>query len=236
MRWRPGEGHSIPWKMDPETAEHKLELSVPLSVSATELRWEGPERAFVLLHGYGETKDRMIRKLSASLRAHGNRLIALNAPFPAPQLSEQGPKEGYSWFFRSLRTGVTLAHPSVNAQLFARLIENHGLRETPLVAIGFSQGGFVLPFLARELGVSTTLVGISSGIVPQDVPSRLNASLHLIHGTDDETLKLEESKGWFEEVRDRFSASSFTELPGGHGIDAAKTEALQALLGQLEHR
>lgn len=50
----------------------QLEVMLPMTVYTTHERFAGPERTFILLQGYGETKERIKRKLSETVRPFGN--------------------------------------------------------------------------------------------------------------------------------------------------------------------
>jgi predicted esterase len=212
----------------------QLEVKLPVTVHATQEKFEGPDRTFVLLHGYGETKERIKRKLLETVKPFGNEVITVNAPFPIPILTEKGTKEAYSWFFRSRRLGVTLADPSVNQAVFSGLVSELSLRSRKCILIGFSQGGMVLPILARELPQVEAMIAISIGIDESDLGQSPGVPLHIIHGNSDSQSDLNFAREEFAKLRAEHALSSFVEVEGGHDIDPVKLDAVRSILERLD--
>lgn len=214
----------------------QLEVKLPVTVQAIHEQFEGPDRAFILLHGYGETKERIKRKLLETVKPFGNEVIAVNAPFPIPILTEKGPKEAYSWFFRSRRLGVTLADPSVNQAVFSGLVSELSLRSRKCVLIGFSQGGIVLPVLGSELPQVEAMIAISIGLSESDFGQSPRVPLHIIHGNSDSQSDLSFAKEEFDKLQARNTNGSFIEVEGGHDIDPVKLDAVRSILERLNQR
>jgi len=213
----------------------QLEVKLPITVQAIHEKFEGTDRVFVLLHGYGETKERIKRKLLETVKPFGNEVITVNAPFPIPILTEKGPKEAYSWFFRSRRHGVTLVDPSVNQVVFSALVNRLSLQDRKCVLIGFSQGGMVLPVLASDLPQVEAMIAISIGVSESDLGQSPRVPLHVIHGNTDSQSDLNFAREEFAKLRAKHAQSSFVEVEGGHDIDQVKLDALRSILARLDH-
>ena len=210
----------------------QLEVQLPVTVQATQEKLEGPDRTFVLLHGYGETKERIKRKLFDTVRPFGNEVITVNAPFPIPISTEKGPKEAYSWFFRSRRHGVTLVDPFVNQVVFSALVNRLSLGHRKCVLIGFSQGGMVLPVLASELPQVEAMIAISIGVSESDFIKPPQVPLHIIHGDADSLSDIHFAKEEFDQLKAKQVPGSFVEVEGGHANDQVKLDALRGILAQ----
>ena len=198
-----------------------------------------PEQLVVLLHGYG---------------ADGNDLIGL-APYlarilpqayfvapHAPEPCEMAPT-GYQWFGISRfdpnerERGAERAAPILNAFL-DRELQRHGLDESRLCLIGFSQGTMMSLHvglrrerpLAGILGFSGMLVAPER--LPQDIRSR--PPILLVHGDADEVLPVE---AIFEAAQGLAAAEVAAEWHIsrgiGHGIAEDGLELAAAFLQRI---
>jgi predicted esterase len=212
-------------------SEGTLDTSFHFTVQYSELRNESaPDRCLFLLHGYGERKERIMRKLGEALQAEAKRIIALNAPFPVPQLSGEEFREGYSWFFRSLSKNKVLIHPSVCESLFRQAVDKLGLHDTKTTVIGFSQGGYVMPYLAKHLNNLEAMIGISCGVHRADHPELLSGDLYIVHADKDSLSDIDEAEKNFRDLSRTGNKGFFQRLSGEHAINSEKIEAVQSIL------
>lgn len=211
-------------------------IELPLKVTYCErLNPTGTDRTIILLHGYGETKERMMRKVAEPLVAHARRWISLSAPFPCPQLTPKGPKPGYAWYFRSLKHQVTMIPPQDCQKVFQRFVAQVQLNSSPVVIIGFSQGGYIMPYLASEIRNISALIGISCGLHVDQESRWKGLYLDLIHSAGDELSNIDEAESQFQQMQPRLKGGAFHRLSGAHGIDAEKIAVVEKLLKGESH-
>jgi predicted esterase len=75
------------------------------------------------------------------------------------------------------------------------LIAEFGYEQVPKAVVGFSQGGYLAPFLAQHLSNVITVVGIGTGyrtdyFAPLSSGVSTTPSVHAIHGSDDSIFPL----------------------------------------------
>jgi predicted esterase len=210
--------------------EQQINITVPLSVRFDEIIDDTvvQDKTIILLHGYGESKERIFKTLGAHLAGIARRLIILNAPFPLPYLSKSGYKEGYSWYFRSLQYNLTLIPPEVCEPLFTKFVQTAGLTKSPVSIIGFSQGGFIMPYLAQQIPNLDKLIGISCGINFDSWYREHKPNLHIIHADNDNLSSIEHAEEQFLDLG--FDKSKFYTVAGGHEIDTVKIEIVKRLI------
>jgi phospholipase/carboxylesterase len=152
-----------------------------------------PDCLVVLLHGYGSNGADLISLAPYFAKAlPGAHFVAPNAIEPAPQAPG-----GYQWFGiaqldpRVMEAGVRAAAPSVE-RFIDRELERHGLDESRLALVGFSQGTMMALHvglrrakpLAAILGYSGVLVGARS--LKEEVKAA--PPILLIHGDQDQMI------------------------------------------------
>lgn len=186
----------------------------------------GPARQLVvLLHGVG---------------ADGADLMAL-VPYVAPALPDaafiapDGPAPcdmapyGRQWFsladrsVAALSTGVRAVAPVLDAFIDEQLA-HHGLSDTDLVLVGFSQGTMLALHVApRRVRACAALVGFSGAMLaPEALAGEIKSRprILLIHGEDDEVVN-PACLGEAEQSLSALGIPVLAELrPGlGHSID-----------------
>jgi predicted esterase len=122
---------------------------------------EGP--VFLLLHGFNERAKRIAR-ITQDIIPKRMATLAPNAPFPLPQKvrSEQGDfyKIGFAWyFFDDIKEEFYIDYDLPVAWLKS-LLEALDLLEREIIVIGYSQGGYLAPFIAQALPNCIGAIGI----------------------------------------------------------------------------
>lgn len=184
----------------------------------------------LFVHGYADSAASFLRR-AYPLGDPSFEVLAPNGPFPLPQRKENEWKEAYGWYFADLSGDKIVIHPNVAARAIAGLVEKLGLRDRPKILVGFSQGGYFLPHLARELREVKRFIAIGSGYHPQFFAEYgLHQRVHAIHGSEDEVIPLAESRADFERLATG-NRGSYRVIPGmPHKINEHGRAALRELL------
>ena len=125
-----------------------------------ERRPEGiPDQIILLLHGYSESGGGIFKKLEPLLPEKAL-VIAPNGPFPIPQRTPEGYRMGYSWYFYNPATDEYVFDMDTGIRFLRGLLEQLKLPNLPVRLIGFSQGGYLAPFVARALPQAKQVIGI----------------------------------------------------------------------------
>jgi predicted esterase len=207
-------------------------ISYLLDVPSHYLHENGGEGKPLLLfiHGYADSAASFLRR---ALPGGDSRyeILAPNGPFPLPQRKQNEWKEAYGWYFADLSLNKIVVHPEVAARAIAGLIEKLGLKDRPKILVGFSQGGYFLPHLARELKAVERFIAIGTGFHPQFFREfGLTQRIDAIHGSADEVISIAESKGDFANL-ETANRGNYHEIQGmTHKLDDAGRAALASLL------
>lgn len=151
----------------------------------------------IFFHGYSDSAKGLLRRAFPSLDQKYE-ILAINGLFPLPQKKEDGWKPAFSWYFADFLTNSVLIHPEVSAKAVTHLIEDLGLQERKKVLLGFSQGGFFIPFVLPKLKNVVHLFGIGAAYREEDYNEKLTVPLDALHGTDDEVVPYKFSEESFE--------------------------------------
>jgi phospholipase/carboxylesterase len=180
----------------------------------------------VLCHGYG---------------SDGNDLIALAGPWQpllpqaafvaphAPERCRQAPS-GYQWFDlptfapEVVARGVNGVAP-VFERFLARELERHGLDDTRLALVGFSQGGMMALHVGLRRAIApAAIVGFSTALatpVPQPAAGANRPPILLVHGDADDMIPISAMHAALAVLAAAEVSVQWHIAEGiGHGIDA----------------
>lgn len=199
-----------------------LELQAHLPFSFHHKVHEDDEKLVLFLHGYMDSGMSFFRR---ALRGNeiSESILAPNGPFPLPVQTEDSFKEAYAWYFWEYSKNRVVIPPRVSVGLLKELIDQLGYTKKPKVLVGFSQGGFMLPYLLPELEGIKGLVAVGAGFREQDYPASTAVPLVAIHGDEDKIIGLDYSQKSFEALlATRKIKGDFHIIPGlGHTVNEA---------------
>ena len=215
---------------------NKCQVSSPYWI---DYRLEGnPEgnRIYLLLHGYGENGDTVFRHMAPGLfPSDGDALIlAPNAPFPLPPKDEKGRPVGlpvaFAWYFFDPIQEVFHIDYSCPASILKALLSHLGLHERPTTVIGFSQGGYLAPFVGKKVASVDHVIGMACRFREDKLGGNLSFRLDGIHGSEDGLVDPHNAQKSHEKLlRDRKGGGvegQFYLLEGeGHAMRGSKAMA-----------
>lgn len=162
-----------------------------------------PEKpVLIFFHGYSDSAKGILRRAFPSLDSKYE-ILAINGLFPVPQKKDDGWKQAFAWYFADFSTNSVLIHPEISAQAVIHLIEKLGLQDRKKVLIGFSQGGFFIPYVLPALKNVVYLFGIGAAYREVDYTQKLNVPMDALHGTEDDVVPCELSEKTFRKFVDK---------------------------------
>lgn len=184
---------------------------------------KGPRKGGVVicLHGYQDHALSMIRRLGW-LEAEDLpfQILAVNAPFPVPIWNADGFKEAYSWYFRDTERSVFIVTPETTSSRLAQLIEDVGLKDTPKVILGFSQGGFLAPYVGQRVQALKGIIGLGSGYLQENYRGLSPTCLYAVHGDRDERISQTQAQIDFQRLIEQGFTGQFEVVPDiEHRVD-----------------
>jgi len=221
--------------------QNRVLISTPIPLDAAIVPPESgdaPEELILLLHGFAESGERMLRKvlpaIPESLRARAV-IVAPNALFPMPHKTDSGYIMTFSWYFYDPGSGEYYIDMKPAADFLVAGLKAHGVAHLPKRIIGFSQGGFLAPVAASALADVRQFVGLGCEYLVDEIPGGPEAVRYRvdgIHGERDESVSVERARAAHARLISAGVSGSFTELPEvGHRIDDRMREALSRVLG-----
>jgi predicted esterase len=187
----------------------------------------------LLLHGFAERARRILKVLGPSL-PQDSCLLAPNAPFPLPKkiFPENGNpyyQIGFAWyFFDDIKEEFYIDY-SYPAHWLTKLLAHLELNHRPLIIIGYSQGGYLAPFVALENPQTIGVIGINCRFRHDMLsPSPPSYPLYALHSVKDDKVCPKRAKSSFNELVTRGYRGEFLEVNStGHDIDKSMLDELK---------
>jgi predicted esterase len=206
-------------RTEAEMQPQKFDVNLKIPISYMHLN-PGPDKpVFIFLHGFADSAKSFLKRAFKELPTNVE-ILAINGPFPLPQRKENHWKHAYAWYFVDLATKEVYIHPQVAAGAVNDLLKHLKLEERPKILVGFSQGGFFVPFLLPELKNVKHIFTIGCAYRPEDYPAGEKYKLDALHGEEDEVVSFKGAAESFKALQKNHIEGTFTAVPGlGHTMN-----------------
>lgn len=194
----------------------------------------------LLLHGFNERAKRMLRSLQGHLPDDVD-ILAPNAPFPLPfKVREASPpyyRVGHAWyFFDDLKEQFYIDY-QYPADWLLSLLTHLKLHHRPIIVIGYSQGGYLAPFIAEKLENCLGVISLNARF-REDLmrPTAPPYPLYSINGEDDDKVDPHKAEQSFKLLQKRGYKGNHIMIPDcDHDIGPALLEKMREGLNKLLH-
>lgn len=182
------------------------------------------------MHGFSQRGESLMKKLSSVIPEHAA-ILSPNAPFPAPFKTDSGYLEAYAWYFYLAKENRFVIPPGPAVHALRALVKKLKYDHLPVTIIGFSQGGYLAPVVARQLNVDH-VISVSADYLARYYSKDDKFKLDAIHGAKDEVSPIEISKKNLEDLkRDLGLNATFHELPNTrHEVDEEAIKIIAQIL------
>ena len=192
----------------------------------------GAKRLAILLHGYQQEGAVVFQSLSDCF-GEATAVLAPDAPFPVFFGGKNGLRLGYTWYFFDPATDRYHLDMSQALDVLDELVGALGFAEKPKLVVGYSQGGYLAPFLGERLSGVTQVVGINCRFRSESLSEPLGFRLDGIHGARDQLVDPQRAQRCHRELIERGNRGAFHLLPEcGHGVNETVRQRLASIVGE----
>lgn len=155
---------------------------------------EGDGPVIICLHGYGQSAEDLYNLIESGLPEKSTLLIP-NGPYPLPGKARTIESLGFAWYFYDTKSSEYYVPYKIPANLVKDLVAHLNLSQRKKIIIGYSQGGYLAPFLAQELNDVEKVICLNSSFRPDLMDDLKHDFLvHAINGEDDDMVNPLEAK------------------------------------------
>jgi len=191
---------------------------------------KNPEELVIILHGY-QQRGELINRLLEGCVGPNVEVLSPDAPFPVPQKVNNNYQMAYTWYFFDPETDTYLYDMSIALDYLHELLTDLKLDHLPTRILGYSQGGYLAPFLGERLPQTKQVIGVNCRFRSEALNGPLPFKLDAIHGKKDVLVDPERAVKCHEELITQGCRGEFHLLEeSGHGISAEVRSTLTTLL------
>ena len=189
-----------------------------------------PRELILLLHGYEQTGPGFLARVEKALPRNAI-ILAPNAPYPVRHCVGNRLSLGFSWYFFEPHHRDDYYVPrDLSIQYLKKLIASLGYSRLPKRIVGYSQGGYISPFVAQELSRVKQIVGINCRFLADEFRGKPRFRMDAIHGAKDKIVDAKLSEKAFAAFKARGVTGEFHIMKGlGHRV----VPAIQRELGRI---
>ncbi|PIP88808.1 MAG: hypothetical protein COW01_00035 [Bdellovibrionales bacterium CG12_big_fil_rev_8_21_14_0_65_38_15] len=155
---------------------------------------------YICLHGYGQSGDNFYSLIKSALPENSTILVP-NGPYPLPGKARTIECLGFAWYFYDSKSQQYYVPYDIPANIVKDLIDHLNLTDRKKIIIGYSQGGYLAPFLAQELTALEKVICINSSFRPDMMKEgKEDFKVHAISGADDDMVNPIEAKKKHEQL------------------------------------
>lgn len=188
-----------------------------------------PTQTFILLHGFYENAPIIKEKLLSLIPKDANVLIP-NGCFPLPKRRANGWELFFSWYFFDEVSQNFYVEYDFPAGVLEKLVNQLGLGELPITIIGYSQGGYLSPFLAERLPTCEKVIGLGCSYKFDMLKDSSHFKIDGIHGDADDKVDPINAQNCFDKLDSKIKGQ-FSMLPDvGHALDEEFLDEIKKIL------
>jgi predicted esterase len=170
------------------------------------------EKLIILLHGYAQSAEIISKSFQEHLPKDCHILIP-NAPFPIPKEIFGELSLSFAWYFFDTQTSEYYFDFKVSSYFILNLVKKLKLENLPTTVIGFSQGGYLAPFVAEKLNNPQKVIGINCRFRADLMALPQKYQIYGIHGEDDPVVDLENAQKSHREMIISGMEGEFIHIP-----------------------
>ncbi|OUR97123.1 hypothetical protein A9Q84_12400 [Halobacteriovorax marinus] len=198
-----------------ELIRKKIEIDFPLDYYYID---RGGSKLAILLHGFAQKGEDMLEHFQKVIPEDYD-ILAPNGPFPLPKIRREYIDKRYAWYFYDRHTNTYDIDYNFPATLLSKIVNETKHSASEKMIIGYSQGGYLAPFVAERLENVSKVIGLACTFKWQFLKEKLNFSLFAIHGSKDNMVEMENSKNHFDKLKERVQNSQYIILDDlGHTL------------------
>lgn len=175
----------------------------------------------IVLHGYAQNSSIIMDSLQEVLKDEDYNWFVPNGVFPMPKQVAKEVKYRFAWYFYDSiqeKYFIDFTYPTFILSKFLEMNNPTGL---PVTIIGYSQGGYLAPFLAQAVSQTKTVISINANYRYDMLEeNKFDFNLWALHGDKDEVVDYNRSKNSYNHIKDKLNGGNFITINDGkHMID-----------------
>ncbi len=186
-------------------------------------------RNFLVLHGFYENAPIIKEKLFSLIPKNSNILIP-NGCFPLPKRRSDGWELFFSWYFYDEKKQEFYVEYDFPAGVLEKLCQQLLPSDLPLTIIGYSQGGYLSPFVAERIPSCDKVLSLGCSYRFELLKDSSHFKVEGIHGAQDDKVDPGNAEKSFHKLDKKIKGSFNLLNEVTHDLDSKFLEAISSKL------
>lgn len=166
----------------------------------------------IILHGYAQNSQEIKESLKELVLDESYNWFIPNGIFPMPKQLNKEVKYRFAWYFYDSikeKYFIDFSYPTNVLQNFLKKVNTDNL---PITIIGYSQGGYLAPFLAQATPEVKKVISINANYRHDMLLDDFNFEFYAVHAVNDDVVNYEKSKTSFDVIKSKASHAQFISI------------------------
>lgn len=172
----------------------RINIYAPYLVDYQSIINSGATKVGIILHGYAQNSQVIKESLQELIKDTSFNWFIPNGIFPMPKQVANEVKYRFAWyFFDGIKEKyfIDFSYPTAVLKEFLNLSNPNKL---PVTVIGYSQGGYLAPFLGQAMQEVEKVISINANYRFDMLEEVFNFKFYAVHGQDDDVVHFEKSR------------------------------------------
>ncbi len=206
-----------------ETIQAKLDISYLYKKGSS-------KKLYILLHGYLEKYSKIYQPLKG-LIPNDAHILAPNGIFPIPIHKKKYMFLRYAWYFFDSHKKKYYVNHSVPVDFIISIIQKLNLENMDITIIGHSQGGYLAPFVAKELKRVNKVIMINAQLRHDLLGKKVDYEIIAINAAEDTIVDPLKAKLLIDEFREFGNQATFYLVQNtGHEVSLSIQDLIKKIL------
>lgn len=204
-------------------------ITAPLIVDYLERGNLESDKLLLILHGYGQNSETIEKSLNDLIELKSDyHIIIPNGPFPIPKVRNENILYRFAWYFFNQFEKEYFIDFTTPKNLIKNLVQKIAPNKE-ITILGYSQGGYLAPFIGECLESVQTVIGINCKYRVDMLSDDLNFTLYHLHNDKDPIVD-------YEPALESFNAMKKIMKKEAHHIslDSKTHEITQEIISTLK--
>lgn len=193
---------------------------------------DNPSELVVLLHGWQQDGRYILGELQSCFSKDAV-ILAPDAPYPVPFVKNGQLKLGYAWYFFDPRHMVYVIDNSFGLEYLEKLITELGFGDLPKRLVGYSQGGYITPFLGDRLENVIQSLTVNSRYRSEVLKKELAFPVDAINGAGDTIVDVDRAQRCHAAMLEHGNTGDMVLVEGSqHKVDNGLRKAVTEIVAK----
>ena len=139
-----------------------------------------------MLHGFAQDWNDIYQPF-AKIIPENFGILAVNGTYPLPKRNKETNEWdiNFAWYFFDREKRKYFIDQNFSRDILTRLIKDELKISNEVIIVGYSQGGYLAPFIATTLDITKSVIMINANLKLDRLPEKIHCPIYCLNGIKD---------------------------------------------------